>query len=146
MIQTEYYMFTKENPCERIKDYAKKLSLAKKWKIAPHIRRAEALVRKSQKFRDIICDEENQYNHIVGLMFSAYFGEKIDKYKYTAVPRDISFDFLGYIKNHPISDDDKYMKKVTTLILSHSDQIDAFVKAFLGIRLAQSELDKLQSN
>lgn len=125
---------------------AKSLSLKKKWKVAPYIRRAEALVKKSQKFRDIICDEENQYNHIVGLMFAAYFGEKIDKYKYTAVPRDIGFDFLGYIQNHPISDDDKYMKKVTTLILSHSDQIDAFVKAFLGIRLAQSELDKLQSN
>ena len=41
--------------------------------------------------------------------------------------------------------DDKYMKKVTNLILANSDSIDAFVKAFHSIRIAQGEITKLQS-
>ena len=76
--------------------------------------------------------------------FASFFGEKIDKNVFLAIPRDPAYDFLRYINNTPLNEDDKYMKKVTALILSHSESINAFVKAFLSIRLAQGELDKLK--
>ena len=140
----EYSLFTKEDPIKLLRDDAKRLSIPKKFKIAPHIRRAEALVKQASKFRDIIIDENNSNNIVLGYTFASFFGEKIDKNVFLAIPRDPAYDFLRYINNTPLNEDDKYMKKVTALILSHSESINAFVKAFLSIRLAQGELDKLK--
>lgn len=140
----EYSLFTAEDPIKLLKSHAKSLPIHRKFKAAPYIRRAEALVRKSQKFRDIIVDENNPNNIAIGFTFASYFGDVIDKHRFLAIPRDVSFDFLGYVNKVYPSDDDKYMRKVTALILSHSESIDAFVKAFLSIRQAQGELDKLK--
>ena len=50
---------------------------------------------------------------------------------------------LGLMPNYGIRLDDKYLKKVNTLICNNSNSIDYFIKAFLSIRLAQGELNKL---
>lgn len=140
----EYSLFTAEDPIKLLKSEAKRLPLHRKFKIAPLIRRAEGLVKKSQKFRDIIIDEKNPHNIAIGFTFASYFGDTIDKHKFLAIPRDVSYDFIRYVNKYYPSDDDKYMRKVTALILAHSESIDAFVKAFLSIRQAQGELDKLK--
>ena len=140
----EYSLFTAEDPIKLLKSEAKRLPLHRKFKIAPHIRRAEGLVRKAKKFRDIIIDENNPHNIAVGFTFASYFGDTIDKHQFLAIPRDVSYDFIRYVNKFYPSDDDKYMRKVTALILAHSESIDAFVKAFLSIRQAQGELDKLK--
>jgi len=145
MLDYEYAVFTKEDPIKLLKDGCKGLSLLKRHKISPYIRRSEALLKKAQKFRDIITDEYVQNNMLLGYMFAAYFGEKLDKHKYLSIPRDVSYEFIRYLSKSEISKDDKYMKNATNIILAHSDSIDAFVKAFLSIRHAQGELDKLQS-
>jgi len=141
----EYCLFTEEDPISLLKKEAKKLSIPKKFKIAPYIRRANALVKKSQKFRDIVSDEVNPTNNMIGICFASYFGHKLDSKKFFLVPRDVTIDFLRFMAQVTREQDDKYMKQVTNLIVAHSDYIDAFVKAFLSIRLAQSELDKLKS-
>jgi len=140
----EYTLFTKDDPIAQLKSEAKSLPFHKKLKIGPYIRRAEALTKKSKKFRDIITDETNNNNILVGYTFASYFGEKLDRHQFLAIPRDVSYDFIKYMNNSSVKDDDKYMRRVTSLILAHSDSIDAFVKAFLSIRLAQGELDKLK--
>lgn len=144
MLDFEYVLFTTEDPIEKLKSAAKTLPFHKKLKIGPYIRRAEALTKKSSKFRRIICDDKNQNNTFIGFCFASYFGEKLDRHKFLSLPRDVSYDFIRYINTSPMKEDDKYMRKATSLILSHSDSIDAFVKAFLSIRLAQGELDKLK--
>jgi len=141
----EYALFTQEDPIKLLKSGASKLSIPKKFKIAPHIRRAEALVRKCEKFRNIILDETSLSNISLGYMFCSYFGEKIDKHQFLAIPRSITTDFIRYLSISEFRKDDKYMKKATSLVIAHSDSIDAFVKAFMSIRYAQGELDKLQS-
>ena len=141
----EYCLFTEEDPISLLKKESSKLSIPKKFKIAPYIRRANALVKKSKKFRDIVVDEQNPTNNLIGMCFASYFGNKLDKTKFFLVPRDITIDFLRFMTEFTEKQDDKYMKKVANLIASHSDSIDAFVKAFLSIRLAQGELDKLKS-
>lgn len=140
----EYALFTTEDPIEKLKAESKSLSFHKKLKLGPYIRRAAALTKKSDKFRKIICDDKNQNNTFIGFSFASYFGEILDKHQYLLLPRDVSYDFIRYLNNGPMKEDDKYMKKATSLILAHSDSIDAFVKAFLSIRLAQGELDKLK--
>ena len=140
----EYCLFTTEDPIEKLKAEAKNLPIHKKFKISPYIRRSSALVDKSNKFRKLITDDNNYNNMLVGYSFASYFGEKLDKHQFLAIPRDVSYDFIRYVNSNPMTEDDKYMKRLNSLILSHSDGIDAFVKAFLSIRLAQGELDKLK--
>ena len=144
MLDFEYCLFTSEDPIEKLKSEAKSLPFHKKLKIAPYIRRAQSLTTKCKKFRDIIIDENNTNNIALGFTFASYFGEKLDKHQYLCIPSDVPWDYLSYVKDVGVVEDDKYMKKVTALILSHSDSIDAFVKAFLSIRLAQGKLDKLK--
>lgn len=146
ILDYEYALFTENDPISLLKDSAKKLSIGKKFKIAPYIRRAEALTKKSKKFRDLITDETIELNMLIGFTFAAYFGEKLDRFKYLSVPRDVTYEFVKYMNKSVTTKDDKYMRRVTALILSHSDSIDAFVKAFISIRLAQGELDKLRSS
>ena len=145
MLDFEYALFTTEDPIKLLREGGSKLSLPRKFKYAPHVRRAEALVKKSQKWRDVIVQEGNPVHENIGAAFASYFGSKLDKGTFFAVPRDVTYDFITYINKNSNNTDDKYMRKVTNLILAHSDYIDAFVKAFLSIRLAQGELDKLQS-
>ena len=148
MLDFEYALFTKEDPIKLLKDAGSTLSIPRKVRYAPHVRRAQALVKKSQKFRDIITSERDLVGTVIGSTFSAYFGNKLDRGLYLAIPSDISKDYIEFIevacKDFKISD--KYMEGIIKVILHHSDYIDAFVKAFLSIRLAQGELDKLKSN
>ena len=149
----EYALFTKEDPIKLLKDASSKLPIHKKFKIAPHIRRASAAVNKCKKFRDIITDSDNVIFNDIGSTFARYFGRKIDRGQFMSLPKHTTKEYVEYMASscgdiitpNKISND-KYMESITKTILSHSDYIDAFVKAFLNIRLAQSELDKLKSN
>ena len=153
MLDFEYSLFTKEDPIKLLKSEAAKLSLRKKIKIAPHIRRASAAVKKCKKFRDIITTNDNVIFDDIGSSFARYFGMKIDRGQFMSLPKYTTKEYVEYMASScgdiitpdKISND-KYMESITKIILSHSDYIDAFVKAFLSIRLAQGELDKLKSN
>ncbi len=148
MLDFEYALFTKEDPIKLLKDAGSDLSIPRKIKYAPHVRRAQALVKKSQKFRDIITSERDIISSVIATTFSAYFGNQLDRGLYLAIPSNVTKDYVEFIeaacKDFKLTD--KYMEKITKVILYHSDYIDAFVKAFLSIRLAQGELDKLKSN
>ncbi len=153
MLDFEYALFTKEDPIKLLKGEASKLSLRKKIKIAPHIRRASAAVNKCKKFRDIVTSNDNLIYNDIGSSFARYFGNKIDKGRFISLPKYTSKEYVEYMASSCgdiITADkirnDKYMESITKIVLTHSDYIDAFVKAFLSIRLAQGELDKLKSN
>lgn len=143
--EIEYGLFSGEDPIAMLVKEAKKVPLHRRWKIAPYINRAKALIHKAKKFRDIILDDKNPNNMLIGLTFTAYFGQSIDKSGFMVLPRNISYEYLRYMNKAADVGDDKYMKKVTNLILANSDSIDAFVKAFHSIRIAQGEITKLQS-
>lgn len=153
MLDFEYSLFTTEDPIKLLKTEAAKLPFHKKIKIAPHIRRASAAVNKCKKFRDIITNSDNVIFDDIGASFARYFGRKIDKGQFMSLPKHPTREFVEYMASscgdiitpNKIRND-KYMESITKIILSHSDYIDAFVKAFLSIRLAQGELDKLKSN
>jgi len=153
MLDFEYALFTKEDPIKLLKDVASKLPFHKKIKIAPHIRRASAAVGKCKKFRDIVTNNDNVIYNDIGSTFARYFGKKIDRGQFMSLPKYTTKEYVEYMASS-CGDiitpdkirDDKYMESITKIILSHSDYIDAFVKAFLSIRLAQGELDKLKSN
>ena len=148
MLDYEYALFTAEDPIKLLKDAGSELSIPKKIKYASHIRRAEVLVKKSKKFRDIMNRSKNPVYEVIRTTFTSYFGRKLDKGIYFAIPTNITDEYIGYLeafcKGFVASD--KYMESLIKVILYHSDDIDAFVKAFLSIRLAQGELDKLKSN
>ena len=148
MLDFEYLLFTKEDPIKSLKVSASKLPIHKKFKIAPHIRRAQAAIKKCDKFRDIITSEDTIMHTDIGTSFAMYFGAVIDKGVFLSIPSNTAKDYLKYVSKNCTSDmtSDKYMERVTKVILHHSDYIDAFVKAFLSIRLAQRELDTLKSN
>ena len=145
MLEFEYSLFTTEDPISKLKSVAKRLPIQKKFKLAPHIRRAAGLVKQSKKFRDIITDDKSIVSLFIGLSFASYFDEKLDKDRFILIPRNITEDYIQYVLNGPNGEDDKYMKQVINLIRAHKREIDSFVKAFLSIRVAQGELDKLQS-
>ena len=148
MLDFEYALFTKEDPIKLLKDASSKLPIHRKFKIAPHIRRASAAVGKCKKFRDIVTSEDNVVCIDIGSTFASYFGQKVDKGIYLSIPKSAAKEYIEFLESSckDIIRSDKYMESITKLILYHSDYIDAFVKAFLSIRLAQSELDKLKSN
>ena len=155
MLDFEYALFTKEDPIKLLKDASSKLPIYRKFKIAPHIRRASAAVNKCKKFRDIVTSEDNVVCIDIGSTFASYFGQKVDKGIYLAIPKSAAKEYVQFLESSckdtiapdlPACRSDKYMESITKLILHHSDYIDAFVKAFLSIRLAQGELDKLKSN
>jgi hypothetical protein len=155
MLDFEYALFTKEDPIKLLKDAASKLPIHKKFKIAPHIRRASAAVNKCKKFRDIITSEDNLFGIDIGSSFASYFGKKVDKGTFLVVPKSAAKEYIEFLEtnfkenaksNYYGISTDKYIKIITTVIFDNSDYIDAFVIAFLSIRLAQGELDKLKSN
>ena len=144
----EYYLFSKDDPISHLKDYAKDLSLAQKRKVSSYIKRAEALTKKVQKFRDFLLDEE-LLNDIISSTFLLYFDNHINKTKYICIPRDASVDFKNFFRSMiapGLDIGDKYVKKAEYLIALHAESIDPFIKAFLSIRIAQSEIAKLKSS
>lgn len=147
MMDLEYYLFSQEDPIERMKEMAAPLNKYRKAKVAPYIRRAEAMVRKCEPFRKLLMAED-QMSDIISTSFVMFFDSKIVRSNFLVIPKDPSFEFVKYVSGlmaNGILLDDKYLKKANTIILNNSDAIDAFVKAFLSIRLAKSELDKLSS-
>ena len=56
------------------------------------------------------------------------------------------YDFIKFIDSlvkDGMKIDDKYRERIVCLIAKQSDSIDAFIKAFISIRLATRELKKL---
>ena len=148
MRNCEYVLFTKNDPIEMLKSSASTLSIPRKLKIASYIRRAQVAMRKCKKFRDIITSEDSVIHTDIGSSFTNYFETKIDNGTFIAIPNNTAEEYVSFLEKYYKSSitSDKYMEKITKIILYHSDYIDAFVKAFLSIRLAQGELDKLKSN
>ena len=145
MLDFEYGLFSGEDPIAMLKKETKGLPIHRKMKAAPYIRRAAALYKQCKVFRDIIRDDNNPNNMMIGLTFSAFFGDNIDKGFFMVIPRNIVYDYITYFTRNATVQDDKYMRTVTNLILSHSDSIETFVKAFHSIRIAQDKIDKLKS-
>ena len=143
----EYYMFSHEDPIAKLKDLAMPLGVAKKRKVSPYINRANAMVRRAQPFREMILNEpDNEIIEIMASSFVLYFDACVDKGKFLSIAKDPAFEFVKYVSGlmkNGIRLDDKYLKKVNTLICNNSDSIDYFIKAFLSIRLAQGELNKV---
>ena len=146
-LEVEYFVFSHEDPIAKLKDFASVLPVGKKRKISPYINRASAMLKKAQPFRELLINEPN--NEIVEILascFVLYFDAFVDKGKFVAVSKDPAFEFVKYVSglmSTGVRLDDKYLKKVNHLICSNSDYIDAFVKAFLSLRIAQGELNKL---
>ena len=148
-METGYYLFTGEDPIEKLIASAKTVPMTRRWKAAQSITRAKALVRKAKPFRDFINRDDEQISALVGLTFCQYFDQYIDKGKFVAIPKDPSYDFVKYmggLLKHGAKLDDKYLKKAVNLVLSYSDAIDAFVKAFHSIKMAEDMVNKLQTS
>ena len=147
MIDLEYYIFSQEDPIEVLKDRAATLTLAKKRKVSPYINRAAALLRKSDAFREALINADGtEIQEIMATSFILYFDKFVDKGRFVAIAKDPAFEFIRFISGlmgDGIKIDDKYLRKVNTFICQHSREIDAFVKAFLSIRIAQGELNRL---
>ena len=121
MLDFEYALFTKEDPIEMLVADARAISLHKRWKAAPHIRRAAALCRQSKKFSDLIQDD-NAGNLMVGLTFCSFFGEVIDRNGFVVISRDVAYDYAKYFQKSVNVDDDKYMRRIVNLIQAHSKE------------------------
>lgn len=144
-MELEYYLFSQEDPIETLKLLTANMTTYRKRTVAPLIRRAEAMVRKCKPFREILF-KEDEFSETIATSFVLYFDQKISRGKFVAVPKDPSFEFVKYVSglmNNSIRLDDKYLRKVNTFIINKSDAIDAFIKAFISIRLAKAEIDKL---
>jgi len=145
-LEVEYYLFSHEDPIKQLKTQASTLSLGKKRKISPHIKKAEAMLRKAKPFRDMLVNDTNEIHDIIAQCFVVYFDTYVDKGRFVAISKDPSFEFVKYVSGMMGTGmrlDDKYLRKVNTLICRYSDSIDAFIKAFLNLRIAQDELSKL---
>ena len=143
-IELEYHLYLGGNPIQALKDDASKLTLSQKRVIGPYIRRAEAFIKTSEPFRRLLRmdDGENRVHDIIGIAWANYFENKINKGKYMVIPRDASIEFMMYFGSMLKGDrmeSDKYMQKAQRLILSYEKSIDAFIKAFHSIRLANEK-------
>lgn len=144
-MELEYYLFSQEDPIETLKLLTANMTTYRKKTVAPLIRRAEAMVRKCKPFRDVLF-QEDEFSEIIATSFVLYFDQKVSRGGFVAVARDPSFDFVKFISGlmkNGIQLDDKYLRKANTFIINKSDAIDAFIKAFISIRLAKAEIDKL---
>ncbi len=142
----EYSLFTKENPCDALRAMCKGMSIPRKLKIAPYIRRADAQVRKAQSFRDILNDEDSLMSDVIASAFVLYFDKKVDRNGFVAIAQDPTYEFITFIDklvDDGMKMDDKYIKNVHNMIVRQSDSIDAFIKAFISVRQASRELKKL---
>ena len=142
-LELEYHLYLDGNPIQTLKDDASKLTLAQKRVIGPYIRRAESFIKISEPFRKLLRldDGKDKLLDAIGVVWAHYFEHKINK-KYIVIPKDASLDFMEYFGNMAQKDkfpDDKYIKKAQRIILSHEKSIDAFIKAFHSIRLANDK-------
>lgn len=143
-IELEYHLYLSGDPIQTLKDDASKLSVSQKRVISPYIRRAEAFTKKSEPFRRLLRmdDGDNRVHDIIGIAWANYFEHKINKSKFMLIPRDPATDFMMYfgsmLKTERMASD-KYMQKAQRLILSYDKSIDAFIKAFHSIRLANEK-------
>lgn len=144
-MELEYYLFSQEDPIETLKLLTAPLSPYRKRTVAPLIRRAEAMVKKCKPFREVLFKGDD-FSEMVATSFVIYFDQKVSKNKFVAVAKDPSFEFVKYVSGMMGGRklvDDKYLKKVNSFIINKSDAIDAFIKAFISIRQAKAEIDKL---
>ena len=149
MMEAPYYLFTKEDPIDHLVSRAKKIPLSRRWKAAPLITRARVFSKKSKSFRDILTQDKSPICELISVTFTQYFDSQIDNGKFVVIPKDPSYDFIKFLSNilkKGVKMDDKYLKKATNLTLQNSDAIDAFVKAFHSIRMAEDMVNKLQSS
>jgi len=142
-LELEYHLYLDGNPIQTLKDDASKLTLSQKRVIGPYIRRAESFIKISEPFRKILRldDGKDKLIDTIGIVWAHYFEHKINK-KYMVIPKDVSLDFMEYFGTMVQKDkfpDDKYIKKAQRIILSHGKSIDAFIKAFHSIRLANDK-------
>ena len=142
-LELEYHLYLDGNPIQTLKDDASKLTLAQKRVICPYIRRAESFIKISEPFRKLLRldDGKDKLLDAIGVVWAHYFEHKINK-KYIVIPKDASLDFMEYFGSMVQKDkfpDDKYIKKAQRIILSHEKSIDAFIKAFHSIRLANDK-------
>jgi hypothetical protein len=142
-LELEYHLYLDGNPIQTLKDDASKLTLAQKRVIGPYIRRAESFIKISEPFRKLLRldDGKDKLLDAIGVAWAHYFEHKINK-KYMVIPKDVSLDFMEYFGSMAQKDkfpDDKYIKKAQRIILSHEKSIDAFIKAFHSIRLANDK-------
>ena len=147
-MELEYLMFSQENPVDMLKDLATTLNLSRKRKVAPHIRRTEALIRNAQPFLKILMSEA-EIHDVIATSFVMYFDRKVSRGNFIAIARDPSFEFVKFISGlmkDGVKLEDKYLRRANTIILNNSDAIDAFIKAFMSIRQTKGELDKLLSS
>ena len=148
-METGYYLFTTEDPVQKLVANAKDIPLSRRWKAAKSITRVRALVAKAQPFRDFINKEDEEISALVGLSFCHYFDQYIDKGRFVSIPKDASFEFVKYmggLLKREAKIDDKYLKKAVNLVLSYSEAIDAFIKAFHSIKMAEDLVNKLQTS
>ena len=148
-IELEYHLYLAGDPLQSLKDDASKLSVSKKRVIAPYIRKAESFIKTSEPFRKLLRmeDQDNRLHDIIGLAWANYFENKINKGKMLVIPRDPSVEFMMYFSGMLKTDrmaTDKYMQKAQRLILSYEKSIDAFIKAFHSIRLANEKYNSLK--
>ena len=144
-MELEYYLFSQEDPIETLKLLTAPMSVYRKRTVAPLIRRAEAMVKKCKPFREVLFKGDD-FSEMVATSFVLYFDQKVSRGKFVAVAKDPSFEFVKYVSGMMGGRklvDDKYLKKVNSFIINKSDAIDAFIKAFISIRLAKAEIDKL---
>ena len=142
-LELEYHLYLDGNHIQTLKDDASKLTLSQKRVIGPYIRRAESFIKISEPFRKILRldDGKDKLIDTIGIVWAHYFEHKINK-KYMVIPKDASLDFMEYFGSMVKKDkfpDDKYIKKAQRIILSHGKSIDAFIKAFHSIRLANDK-------
>ena len=142
-LELEYHLYLDGNPIQTLKDDASKLTLAQKRVIGPYIRRAESFIKISEPFRKLLRldDGKDKLLDAIGVVWAHYFEHKINK-KYMVIPKDASLDFMEYFGSMAQKDkfpDDKYIKKAQRIILSPEKSIDAFIKAFHSIRLANDK-------
>jgi len=143
-LELEYHLYLGGNPIQTLKDDASKLTLSQKRVIGPYIRRAESFIKRSEPFRKLLRldNGEDKILDTIGIVWAHYFEHKINKGKYMVIPKDASLDFMEYFGSMVQKDkfpDDKYIKKAQRIILSHEKSIDAFIKAFHSIRLANDK-------
>jgi len=142
-LELEYHLYLDGNPIQTLKDDASTMTLAKKRVIGPYIRRAESFIKISEPFRELLRldDGKDKLLDAIGVVWAHYFEHKINR-KYMVIPKDASLDFMEYFGSMAQKDkfpDDKYIKKAQRIILSHEKSIDAFIKAFHSIRLANDK-------
>lgn len=145
-LELAYILFTANNPIDVLKDKASSLSTYRKKQLAPLIRRADHFTKRSEKFRKLIRDWD-QLSDLIGFVFIDFFENHINNKGMIVMDRSIAARFAVYLsalkRNGKHLVPDKYTHKAQKIIMDHDKEIDAFVKAFHSIRMAEQKLESL---